>query len=324
MPLDRRSFLSTCALTATAVGAMTQGELHTSGQENAKFSGVGYGFSLYGMKELPLQDALQICAMLGYDCVELPTMADWQSAPEKLSTADRVSLRDQLTDLQLRLSALMENVTLLAESTVHAKNLERLHAAGELGHELSPTEIPVIETIMGGSPTRWEDDKGRMAERLMEWAKAGEQSQTVIAIKAHVSGAAHRPEHIRWLLDQVKSPWIKAAFDYSHFQLRDIDLASAWKSLSTDTAFIHIKDSVGTLDKFQFVLPGEGTIDYVEYLTMLRNSNCQADVVVEVSAQLHNRTDYDPRAAAKKSYAPIAAAFKQAGLKRRTSRKNVR
>ena len=315
MTIQRREFLVGCAATGVAAGYSP-----LRAREYA-VSGMGYGFSLYGMKQIPLQDALRTCAEIGYDCVELPTMADWPAAPEKLSKEQRTELRSSLTDNQLRLSALMENVTLLADAGQHDKNVARLQAAAELGHDLSPMETPIIETIMGGSPASWEESKGRMAERLGEWAKAGEQSQTVIAIKAHVAGAAHRPEHLRWLLDQVNSPWIKAAFDFSHFQLREIALADAWKSLAVDIVFIHIKDSTGDLQKFQFVLPGEGAIDYVEYFTLLRDSNCRADILVEVSGQIHNKPDYDPIAAAKKSYSPVAAAFQRAGLKRRSLRK---
>ncbi len=269
---------------------------------------VGFGFSLYGMKNLPLIDALKRCATVGYDCVELPTMADWLGAPEKLTADDRRQFRDGLAKHSLRLSALMENVVLLAAPETHAKNLERLKRATELGHDLKPAGPVIIETVMGGKPSEWMEVREAMADRLLQWAKIGDQTQSIIAIKAHIGGAAHRPEHIRWLLDQVQSPSLKVAFDFSHFQLRGIDLSEAWKTLAADTAFIHVKDSVGDQQKFQFVLPGEGTIDYDSYFTLIRDSNYQGDIVVEVSGQLHSRPDYDPVAACEQSYA-LASKF---------------
>lgn len=277
--------------------------------------GIGFGFSLYGMKALPLHDALRQCAEVGYDCIELPTMADWPGSPEKLSKEDRRRFRETLLEHSLRLSALMDNLVLVAPRDVHLKNLDRLKAAAELGHDLNPEGATIIETVMGGQPSQWDEIRGEMAERLTEWAKIAEQSRATIAIKAHIGGAAHRPEHVRWLLDQVKSPSLKAVFDFSHFQLRGLGLKESWDALAKDAVFIHIKDSVGDQQKFQFVLPGEGTVNYVEYLELLRDSGFVGDVVVEVSAQLHNRPDYDPIAACKKAYA-IAPRFEQAGVKR--------
>ena len=299
--ISRRKMLS---LAAAALGCTTL-PVHAAIRPQNK---IGFGFSLYGMKNLPLHDALQHCADAGYDCVELPTMADWPGAPEKLTADDRRGFRTTLSDNSLRLSALMENLLLLAAPEIHTKNLERLKAAAELGHDLNPTGRVIIETVMGGKPSEWMDVRTAMVDRLREWAQVATQTQTIIAIKAHISGAAHRPEHLRWLLDEVQSPSIKAAFDFSHFQLRDINMSEAWNTLAADTVFIHIKDSVGDQQKFQFVLPGEGTIDYDKYSELIRNSDYQGDVVVEVSGQIHSRPDYAPIAACKKSFA-VASKF---------------
>ena len=311
--LDRRKaiLLATSSALAASIPRALPNALH--GQENK--SKVGFGFSLYGMKNLPLADALRVCSEVGYDCVELPTMADWPGAPEKLSKEDRNRFRDGLSQNSLRLSALMENLVLLAAPDVHSKNLGRLRAAAELGHNLKPDGETIIETVMGGQPSQWDDVRTSMVDRLSEWAKVAEQTSSTIAIKAHISGAAHRPEHVRWLLEQVKSPSLKAAFDFSHFQLRGMSLRESWAALASDTVFIHVKDSTGEQQKFQFVLPGEGTIDYVEYLKLVQDAGYTGDILVEVSGQIHNRPEYDPIAACKKSYT-IASSFEKAGLKR--------
>ncbi len=301
--LTRRQAL-TLAATSCLVGGLEGLEGSTFAQTSDSTRSIGFGFSLYGMKNLPLLDALRHCASVGYDCVELPAMADWLGAPERMDNEDRKRFRESLAQNKLRLSALMENLVLVAAPETHSKNLERLKRAAALGHELRPhAGSVVIETVLGGKPTEWLKVRESMAEHLRGWAEVGEQTGSIIAIKAHISGAAHRPEHVRWLLDQVASPSLKAAFDFSHFQLRGIDMVEAWKILANDTVFIHVKDSVGDQDKFQFVLPGEGTVDYGKYFELIRESNYKGDILVEVSGQLHSRPDYDPISACKKSFA---------------------
>lgn len=294
--LTRRKVLSLAATSCLFAG------LAMPGQARGFKRSIGFGFSLYGMKNLPLLEALAHCAAVGYDCVELPTMADWAGAPERFTAEDRKRFRDGLMKHSLRLSALMENVVLLAAPEMHVKNLERLRRAVELGHELKREGSVIVETVMGGKPSEWMEVREAMAGRLREWAEIGKQTQSIIAIKAHISGAAHRPEQVRWLLDQVASPWLKAAFDFSHFQLRNIDMAEAWRMLAADTVFIHVKDSVGDQEKFQFVLPGEGSIDYEKYVQLIGESKYEGDIVVEVSGQIHSRPDYDPVAACRKSF----------------------
>jgi len=307
---NRRRFIG---WSAASVASVAGGRFSFANDATAA-KRIGFGFSLYGMKSLSLVDAIKACADIGYDCVELPVMVDWPAAPEKLSPVAKQQLRESLANSNLRLSALMENLPLLGEQSIHANNLARLRAAGALAHELSPASLPVIETVMGGRPEQWDDVKATMVSRLSEWAKIAEETQTIVAIKAHVSNAAHRPEHLRWLLDEVRSPWLKAAFDFSHYQLQGIELKTAWDMLVDDVVFIHIKDTVGDSKKFRFVLPGDGGTNYSEYLQMIRDSSCKADVIVEVSGQIHSQPDYDPIAAAKTSFEAIEPSFKSAGV----------
>ncbi len=86
--------------------------------------------------------------------------------------------------------------------------------------------------------------------------ETAEKEKTTITIKAHVGSAVNSPERLLWLLEQVKSPAIQVAYDYSHFELQDIDMEESMKLLLPRTKFIHVKDSVGEPGKFQFLLPG--------------------------------------------------------------------
>lgn len=277
---------------------------------------IGLGFSLYGMKTLSLAQSLTTCREIGYDCVEIPLMPGWPADPEKLAISARKELKAAIERSGLRLSALMENLPILGDEKVHAANLRRLGLAGELAYDLVPEKPPLIETVLGGKPAEWDDVKEKMVERLKDWAKVADEKKVVIAIKAHVGNALHKPADAVWLLEQVGSKWVRLAFDQSHFGLQKISLKSALETMLPQTIFIHVKDAEGDATKFQFLLPAEKENRYAEYFKLLAEKKYRGDVVVEVSGQIFSKPGYDPVAAAKKCYEPLAAAMKEAGVVR--------
>ena len=278
----------------------------------AASTGISLGFSLYGMKTVPLDEALRVCAEIGYRNVEFTLNPGFPTEPKLLSADARKNLRSRLTSLRLDLSALMLNMSLAADDAAHAKNLDTLKAAAQLAHDLAPKQPPVVETVLGGKPPEWDNVKDRMAERLQSWAAVGVAGKITLAIKAHVGSAVNSPERLLWLLEKANSPAVKAAYDYSHFQLAGIPLADSLKALLPQTRFIHLKDATGDVKKFQFLLPGEGSTDYAAYFKLLKQFSYSGPVVVEVSGQIFNKPDYDPIAAAKKCFAVLSAALERA------------
>ena len=241
-------------------------------------------------------------------------MADWPGDSAKLSADARGDLRRKLAEHRLRLTALMENLPALGDE---AANLDRLKRAAALARELKSGEnVPLIETILGGKAGEFETVKDRLAERLRGWADVVAKAEVKLAIKAHVSNATQRPEQLIWLLDQAASPWLVAAYDYSHFQLQELKLAETVTALLPRAGFIHVKDTEHAIGKRGFLLPGEGSIDYAEYFALLAESEYRGDVVVEVSGQVSSKPGYDPVAAARKCYNHLAPAMKEAGIQR--------
>ena len=311
-PLSRRAFLgqTAVALGLTALGSPVRA------QDKPKAS-FGLGFTLYGMKSLPLDEALKTCAEIGYDGVELCLLDGYPTATAQFGAVDRTKLRESLASLKLRTSGLMENFSLLADDAKHAQNLERIQAAGQLAHDLAPDALPPLETVLGGKPAEWDQVKDRMAERLKTWAKAAEEAKSIIAIKAHVMSAVQTPERLLWLWHAVDHPSIQLTYDYSHFQVQGFALDETMAAILPHTRFIHVKDASGTTEtKVAFLLPGEGTIDYGAYFKKLQEFGYRGDVVVEVSAMLFNQPGYDPKEAARKSYAALVAGVEKAGLTR--------
>lgn len=302
--VPRRAFLTTTAgtlaMTCLATGQTPRSEVPS------------LGFSLYGMKSLPLEVALKTCAEIGYSHVEMALNVGYVTEPTTFTAQSRQTAAAMLTHLKLGLPCLMVMLSLTADDKAHASALELIATASELGRELVPERPPILETILAGSPAKWNEQKRGMADRLRDWAVAAEKAKTVIAIKAHVGSAVNSPERLLWLLDEVKSPAIEVAYDYSHFELQNIDMEESMKLLLPRTKFIHVKDSQGEAAKFQFVLPGQGRTDYVKYFSLLRQHAYAGPVCVEVSGQVFNKPGYDPVTAARQCYETLSVAMKKA------------
>ena len=310
--ISRREFLQ---VTAASAGLAALGAKALA----APPARIGFGFSLYGMRSLKVAEALKVCAEIGYSGVELACLKDWPCDAAALTKADRAAIRLQLNDLALDLPSLMENLGLVVPEAQHQTNLERLKAACELAHDLAPDQAPLIETVLGGKPTEWESLRDKMVVALKDWERVASSHKTVVAIKAHISGALHTPQDAKWLVQQIDSPWIRLVYDYSHFQRQKLDLKESLTAMIRETVFVHIKDNLTTDGKTEFALPGDARdIDYAEYLTLLRNGGYRGAVVAEVSAQVSGKPGYDPVAAAKRCYANIQPAFIKAGLRAET------
>lgn len=270
-----------------------------------KTASIPLGFSLYGMKSLPVEEAIRICGEIGYDCVELPAMEGWPADGLKLGESALAKINDARLAAEISVSAIMENLVLAVDDATHKLNLARLAAAARVAKRL---EAPLLETVLGGAPRQWESLKTTMAQRLRDWSKLAADNKVRIAIKAHVGGAAHLPEHLLWLLEQVESDVLCIVYDPSHFHLRGLTLAESSKPLAKHTQFVHVKDARGTPEKPEFLLPGEGHIDLVALLRLLLSHHYAGSVVVEVSGQISSRDGYNPIAIARNCFQTLRAA----------------
>src|SRR5438105_4645152 len=65
------------------------------------------GYSLYGMKMLPLPESLAQCARIGYRNVELCLFPGYPAEPKAFSAEARHAVRQQVDSLGLVISSLM-------------------------------------------------------------------------------------------------------------------------------------------------------------------------------------------------------------------------
>lgn len=305
MPCTRRTFLHSLAATAL-----------TSQFAFARAAApIPFGFSLYGMKSLPLDQALRLCAEIGYSGVELALMPGYHCDPATLDRSARKAVKQQFQDLALGLPALMENLPIFVDATKQRSNHDRLRLAGELAHDLGGDTPPVIETVLGGKPAEWNDVRHKLVDLLGDWARIAAEEKVTLAVKPHVGNALHRPEDAVWLIEEVGSRWVKLAYDYSHFQRQGLDMAESVTAMLPHTVFVHIKDNVEVNGKTEFALPGDGETDYPKLMKLLRNGGYAGAVVVEVSGQVFGKPGYDPAAAARRCYQQIQPAFRAAGIR---------
>lgn len=302
MPTTRRQFLA--GISAFAASPFIA--------HAAPSQGMSLGISLYGMKSLPLDEALRACSEIGYENVELALNSGWPTEPKLLDANARKALGEKLSSLKLRVSGLMLNMSTVVKDEVHAQNLELLKEAAQFSHDINSQEPPLIETVLGGKPAEWENVKETMAERLRSWGETAAAANVTLAVKAHAGSAANTPERLLWLLEKAPSKALCVAYDFSHFEVQNLPLAGTLDALLPRTRFIHVKDSTGEVPKFQFLLPGEGRTDYPQYFKLLKDRSWSGPVVVEVSSQVFNKPGYDPVGAAKKCYTAMSAAQKKA------------
>lgn len=276
--------------------------------------GVSLGFSLYGMKGAPLAEAFRTCAKIGFDGVELCLLPGW-TPPDNLDAAARRSVKEDLARENLGMLALMEQLSLSEREMPSDAAVERLKKAAGLGHAIAPGR-PLVETVLGGKPGEWEASKNQFAERLAAWGETARSVDCTLCVKAHAGAAVDTPDKLLWIYRKAKSPNLKLTYDYSHFLVADLPLAQTLQAIISETRFIHVKDAKGTAAKPQFLLAGDGGVDYETYFRLLKTAGYHGPIVAEVSAQLQKLPGYDAVAAASHCYERLARAVASAGLRR--------
>ncbi|QDV71376.1 L-ribulose-5-phosphate 3-epimerase UlaE [Rosistilla carotiformis] len=309
---DRRTFLLASTALTTAACRPESAAAHSIVDCSGKLS---LGFSLYGMRDIKTEVAIQTLREIGYDSVEFCLLEGFDTDPARLDRVRRRDLRATLAKYNMCLRALMEHLPLSTDQAINQQAIERLKRAAALGHDLEAGDSPLIETVLGGG--NWLEVRDRFAETLRKWAALAEREDVQIAIKPHVHHAVDTPEKARWLMRQVGNERIGLAYDYSHFAAQGIDMNQSVRDLAAYTLFVHAKDAIADGGQTRFALPGSsGKIDYPQLLKRLIENGYAGDFCVEVSSQIWKQPGYDAIAAAKESFRPMADAFHVAGIER--------
>jgi len=305
MPTTRRRFI---ALTAASLAFANR---YVAGAATPPPAKSLLGFSLYGMKTLPLERALAECARIGYRTVELSLIPGFPTEPSKLTSPRRREIRDQIKAAGLPVASLLVNLSLTGDDKEHAAHLETLEKAAGFAAEIDPSRPPIVQTVMGGKPAEWEAKKAMIVARLKIWDTIARRHGVTVAVKAHVSSAVDTPAKLLWAFTEAGGTNLALAYDYSHFALAGLSLEESLRPLAPHIKFVHVKDARRDGTDIRFLLPGEGDTAYRAYFRALRTFGYHGPLVVEVSSQIFNRPGYDPIATAEKCYAVLTRALEK-------------
>ncbi len=272
-------------------------------------------YSTWGMKTTPIDIAVRHCAGLGFDGLELTIIPGWPTDAAGLTRADRDTIRRLYDDYIIELCGFSGNINLLGEDWDAIRNTfcSYLDLAAEMQ---KPGEHLIVTTTSDGSAAEWEATKAEIANRIGVLAEYAKSTGTMVGIEPHVGSSCHLPQHAIWLTEQVASDALTLHFDISHFNVQGIPMEESIRLLAPLAKHTHIKDEAGLAPDHQFLIPGEGEMDYPGYLRGMDAAGYDGHIVVEISLMVQARPDYDALAAATQSYNVVNAAFIEAGIER--------
>lgn len=274
--------------------------------------------STWGMPTVPIDVAVAHCAGLGFDGLEMTVVPRWTTDAAKLDAAERRRIRKLYDDHRLALPALSGNTPVLAGDAAEvAANQARFRSYLDLAAELQrPGERLTVSTTSGGAEDEWEATKDILVERFGALAAYAERAGVAVAMETHVGQALCLPEQVLWLLDQVRSPGLTILFDISHFNIRGIDTDEVVAQIAPHSLHTHVKDERGVAPDHEFLIPGDGEMDYVRYLKAMARSGYSGYITTEISTMVQRHPGYDPLAAATRAYQTLSRAFAEAGIAR--------
>ena len=274
------------------------------------------GYSTWGMREVPIEQALPAISRIGYHGVELSVAPGWITELYALDAAKRERIRELLAEHDLVLAGVIRNVSMVEEDPDrNAANMQSLRDAIDLAAELSQAgEVSVMTTHLGGRSGDWETKRGVAVERLLRLADYAADRGVVIAVEIHCGSMLDSPERVHWLFERVDHPSVRLNFDISHMEVVGIGIDESVPQLAPYSVHTHVKDQRGLYPDFEFLTPGEGPFDFVRYLKAMQAAGYDGFITAEVSVHVQRRADYDPFFHAQLAYWTLYKAFQVAGI----------
>ena len=276
------------------------------------------GYSTWGMPTVPVDAAISHLAFLGFDGIELTIIQRFTTELSTLDAAERKRIAGLLKQHNLALPAIAAHSNLMdVDPESHKRNMWRLKGGVDLAIDLAQgNELPAVNTTTGGKPDEWDTKKDFLVERVSELVEYAASRGVTIAMEPHIGAIIDTPDKVLELLEIVNSPYLKVNFDISHFEIVGLPTEDTVSALADVSVHTHVKDQRGIAPDFEFLIPGEGPFDYVNYLKLMEKQGYDGFITAEVSFMVQARKDYDPLAAATMTYETMSKAFVEAGIER--------
>ncbi len=276
------------------------------------------GYSTWGMPTVPIDQSVELIARLGFEGIEITVLPGWTTEISTLDAAERRRILQLVNASGLTISAISGHASLLeSDAAAHAANVARLHQAIDLAVDWAQDGcIPYVNTLSGGRTADWDAQHRLFAERMAQVADYAAQRGVVLAMEPHVDGLVDTPARMLEILKLAPSPYLKVNFDISHFDILGMTTEESVAALAPHAVHTHVKDQRGRYPDYQFMVPGTGDFDYVDYLLTMQRHGYDGYITAEVSLMAQRQPGYDPLAACELSYRTLAAAFAKAGLAR--------
>ena len=111
-------------------------------------------------------------------------------------------------------------------------------------------------------------------------------------------------------------PALTIHFDISHFNVQGMPMKETVPRLAPRSLHTHVKDERGRDPDHEFLIPGEGEMDYRRHLRLMAAVGYEGHIVVEISLMVQRRADFESLAAATRSCDVLSRAFEEAGIAR--------
>ena len=273
-------------------------------------------YCTWGMMKTPFEEGLPAIAKIGYTGIELSVSPGWPTELYSLDRTRKERIAQLLTDYNIALAAIAGHTSVCEEDPkVHTANMQRLRETIDLADELRQDgHAPVVVSGVGGRSDDWERTKQTVAERVHELAEYGASRDVIYALEMHCGTSLDTPRRALWLLEQVNHPNVGLNFDISHCEVICIPTEESCSALAPHSVFAHVKDQRGIYPNHEFLTPGSGPTDYVQYLRAMHAAGYTGFIGVEVSVMVQGVPGYDPYVDAALAYYALKHAFNKSGV----------